>query len=197
MAGNILYQEDLDGFLRREFPTGAPAGASWAPWLAGLSPHEMPFSMSLASTLALACEETSSGCAFLERFSCYYCGHRTRIEQAARELRHVLDGLFALEQQPGLFASCMDSMGEEARSCLPKGLAPPDVASFLGRFLIGTGRHEITLANLPSAVRQLRESRDDATTAALRLPHFRRMLETLEQSAGRAAPVLARLRAAW
>ena len=197
LAGNVLYQEDLVGFFSREFLSGAQAFPGRAPWLAGLLPHEMPFSMSLAATLALACDETVSGCAFLERFSCFYCSHRTLLEQAARELRYVLDGLFALDQQPAMLAPCLDSMGELAGSCLPKGVAPADIGSFLGRFLIGAAGDGISLAGLPSVVHQLRESLAEETTPAPGLPHLRRMLTTLEHSAERAAPVLALLRAAW
>lgn len=197
LSGNVLYEEDLAGFFRREFLSGEQPLPGRAPWLAGLLPHEMPFSMGVAAALALACDETASGCAFLERFGCYYCTHRTLIEEAARELHHVLDGLFSLQQQPAMLTQCLDSMGEPAWSCLPKGVEPADVGSFLGRFLTGSGSEEVSLANLPSAVRQLRESPDEEVALALRLPHLRRMLETLEQSAERAAPVVARLREAW
>jgi hypothetical protein len=197
LAGNVLYEEDLDGFLKHEVPSGAPAGASQAGWLAGLSRFEMPFSMSLAATLALASDESVSGCFFLERFSCFYCNHRTHIELAARELRPVLERLFGLRQWPALFASCLDSMSELAHSSLPKGVTPPDVAAFLGRLLIGTGRDQITLADLPATVRELRQSPSEETLQFLRVPHLSRMLDTLEHFSGRAAPLLDRLRAAW
>jgi len=197
LAGNALYAEDLDGFLKHEFPSGVPAGASQAGWLAGLSRFEMPFSMSLAATLALECDESISGCSFLERFCCFYCNHRTHLESAARDLRHVLEGLGGLRQWPTLFTSCLDCMGERARSSLPNSVTPPDVAAFLGRLMLGTGRDRITLADLPATVRELRQSPSEETLQFLRVPHLSRMLDRLEHFAGSAAPLVDRLRAAW
>lgn len=197
LAGNILYEEDLAGFLQHEFPFSGTVSADPTPWFAGLSSHEVPFCMSLAAALAPASDDSISGCFFLERFGRFYCSHRTDVELAARELPLVLDGLSALQQAPGLFGMCMDSMGELARASLPRGVARCDVGSFLGKFLIGAGRDQITLAHLPSVVRGIRRSSTEEAERFLQIPHRRRMLETLERSAERVGPLLARLRAAW
>jgi hypothetical protein len=196
LAGNILYQEDLDGFLTHEFSSGERVSASQSHWLTGLTRFEVPFCLSLASTLALQCDENISGCSFLDRFGTFYYNHRTYIESAARELHFVLDGIFALRQWPALFKVCIDSMGEQAQSSLPHGVMPPDIGAFLGRLLTGTGSERITLAKLPAKVRDLRESSTEEAGSP-REPHLRRMLETLERFAERAVPVLDRLRTAW
>ncbi|HUI54281.1 MAG TPA: hypothetical protein VLY04_04880 [Bryobacteraceae bacterium] len=197
LAGNILYEEDLAGFLKREFPSGGPPEARKAPWFALLSRQEMPFCISLVATLVQTSEDNVPGCLFLERFSRFYSGHRSEVQLAARELRLVLDGLFALQQAPALFATCMDSMGPLARVSLPRGVALSDVGSFLGRLMIGAGRDQISLAELPSVVRGIRQSSAEEAQRFLQIPHRRRMLETLERSAESVAPLLDRLRAAW
>jgi len=46
----------------------------------GLSPYEMPFCMGLAGELPPAWPGFVSACAFLDRFSHFYRGNRTRIE---------------------------------------------------------------------------------------------------------------------
>ena len=197
LVGNVLYREDLDGFLRDEFPSGAPVHTSRARWLAGLSQYEMPFCMGLASSLALGCDESISGCFFLQRFAGFFCNHRTQIELLARDLRYVLDGLFTLQQHPALYAWCMDSMGERARSSLPTSVTPRDVGAFLGRLVIGTGSEQISLAELPHTLRAFRLSSTPESEELMKVPHLRRMLETLEYFAERAAPQIDRLRSLW
>lgn len=195
VVGSTLYRQDQADFLLAEFPAGgAPPGR--APWLQGLSPYEMPFYLGLAGELPLAWPGIASSCAFLDRFSHFYRGHRTRIEVAGRELRYVAEGLLALQHWPPLFAAVMDSMGEAARDSLPTGLAAADLGGFLGSVLTGTQQCRITLARVPECVRAICEPPAPAAEECLRIPHYRRMLERLERSAESTAPLIEQLRAA-
>ena len=195
VAGNTLYEQDQDGFLIHEFQSGEPVSVRRASWLLGLSRYEMPFCMSLAGTLALASGDSILACPFLERFSYFYRSHRPKLDVAARELRHVLEGLFALQRWPAMFTLLMDSMGPQARLSLPRGVAATDVASFLGRLLIGAGPDRVTVASLPSLVRSMRGAPSEQTEECLRIPQYRRMLENIELSAERVTPLLDNLRA--
>ena len=195
IVGDTLYQEDLEGFETAEFPAGG-APPRLPSWLAGLSPHDMPFCMGMAGELALVWPGIVSGCAFLERFSHFYRSHRTQIELAARELRHVAEGLLAIQHWPALFELVMDSMGAEASECLPKAIGSADLGAFLGRLLIGAQHRRITLARVPVCLRTIRQSPMPQAQECLRIPQYRRMLEKLERGAESAAPVMEHLCAA-
>jgi hypothetical protein len=194
VAGSTLYEQDQDGFLLEEFPGSGTAGTQQAPWLMGLSRFEMPLCMGLAGTLAPAWTDTTSACSYLDRFSHFYRNNRTHVELAARELRYVLEGLFALQHWPALFASLMDSMGDRARGSLPNGMAAMDVGAFLGRLLIGTGDSQVTLARLPQCLRAMREPLTAEAEECMGIPQYQRMIENLERSAERVSPVLQQLR---
>jgi hypothetical protein len=197
LAGSILYREDLDGFLAREFPSGLSVRPGRAGWFDGLSRFELPFCMSLAGTLALADGEAISGCAFWERFGSFYCSHRPDIQLAARDLRYVLDGLFALARFPELFTVCVNSIGERTRSSLPKGVMARDIAAFLGKLMSETGNDPLTLKDLPATVREIRQSPSEEAIEVRRVAHLRVALDKLERSAERAASVVERLQSQW
>lgn len=195
VVGDTLYRQDQADFLRAEFPAGG-VSPNRPSWLQGLSPWEMPFFMGLAGELLLAWPGSASASAFLDRFSHFYRSHRTRIEQAERELRYVAEGLLALQHWPALFAAVMDSMGELARASLPKGLAAADLGAFAGRLLIGAQHSRTTLARVPECVRAMCEPPTPAAEDCLRIPHYRRMLKNLERFTESAAPLMEQLRAA-
>ena len=194
VVGSTLYRQDQADFLVAEFPVGI-AASRCAPWFQGLSPYEMPFCMGLAMELPPAWPGIVSACGYLDRFSHFYCGHRTRIELAGRELRYVAEALLALQHWPALFAEVMDSMGELARGSLPKGLATSDLGAFLGRLLIGTPDSRLTLARVPECVRAMYEPATRLPEDCLRIPHHRRMLSTLVRFTESAAPLIEHLRA--
>jgi len=197
LVGNILYKEDMESFLSREFSSRPPSSFAKAPWLASVSEDDMPFCMSMASAMALAAEGSVSACAFLERCSCFYCAHRAHLEQVAGDMRHFLQALFILRRQPKLFKLCIDSMGKQAPSSVPNAITRPEVGSFLGRLLIGIGADQLDLANLASTVREMRQSPPEAAQEFLSVPHHQRTLDTLESFAERAVPQLQPLRQAW
>jgi hypothetical protein len=178
VAGTTLYQEDQESFLLSEFVGSGETIARQAPWLRGLSRYEIPFCMGLAGGLASAWPDTTSTCALLERFSNFYRNHRTQLESAARELRYILEGIFALQHWPALFEDLMQSIGPGARASLPRGLAEADVGTFLGRVLAD---RSIALRGLPLSV-------------SMEVPHYRRAIERLGTSAERVAPIVERLR---
>jgi len=194
VAGNTLYTEDQDGFLLREFPADGSVRARQATWLIGLTRYEIPFCMGVAGALAQTPADTVSTCPFLERFSYFYCAHRTRAEAAARELRHVLEGLFAFQRWPAIYRVLMDSMGDQADAVLPKGLSPIDIGFFLGR-LLAWGETQVSLTGLPAAVRSIREAEEEHAEC-LRMPQYRRLLDNLERSTERIAQQLEDLREA-
>ncbi len=195
-AGSILYEQDLDGFLASEYPPEVAAAARKVPWLAALSRYELPFSMRLAGRLVLVWGENLAVCAFLERFGFFYSGNRMHLEAATRELRLVLDGLLTLRSRPALSGPLAESLGEVAAAWLSQaGAAGEDVPAFLGR-LLAEPAGVCPLPRLPEALRALAASPREPVRECLRVPHYRRALETLERSAERAAPLLERLRAA-
>ena len=189
VAGNTLYTEDQDGFLLREFPADGSVSARQATWLIGLTRYEIPFCMGFAGALAQSPADTVSTCPFLERFSYFYCAHRTHAEAAARELRHVLESLFAFQRWPAIYRVLMDAMGDQASAVLPKGLSPIDIGFFLGRLLTGGAERQLTLAGLPAAVRTIRNSEEEHADC-LRMPQYRRLLDNLERSTERSAQQL-------
>ena len=190
LAGSVLYEEDLESFATREFPSGGDAASGR--WLEGLSRHEIAFFMGLAGTLIGFEDESAAGCSFFGRFSFYYGRHRTGIELAARELRYVLDGLFALMRFPGLFAACMGTMGPQAQASLPKGVSQRDIASFLGWLLAS---EQVAIGGLPATVRSFRQATEGEAAEVRKVPHLALAMEKLERAAARAAPVIDLLRA--
>ncbi len=197
LAGNVLYNEDVDTFLTDEYPAEASFKSGGTGWLRVMGRHEMPFCMSLASTLALGCDDSMSACFFLERFSAFYCGHRTHLEQVARDLPYVLDGLFALQRHAELFEECMNAMGPMTQRHMPKGVSQSDIGSFLGRTLLRKGPEQIVLKNLPSTVRNVRQSAMALSDPVLNGPHYKRVLDSLERYAERALPVIEKVRTDW
>jgi hypothetical protein len=194
-AGNAICEQDIDGFLREQDPVVESQGRQPL-WMRGLSRYDIPFCMSLAGGMAMAWGTNLAVCPFLDRFSVFYRSNRTHLELAARELRLVLEGLFAVQSWPALFGVLLDAMGEDAAFSLPRGATSTDIASFLGRLLVGTGPREVSVSNLPELLHTLLEMPTGPAEACLRIPHYRRILESLEHSSQRVSPVLAQLRAA-
>jgi len=195
VAGNTLFEQDREGFLLAEFPAGC-ASANRASWLRGLSLYETPFCLGLAGEVVQLWPGIASACGLLDRFGHFYRRHRTQIEQAARELRYVAEGLLALQRWPALFEQVMDAMGEQAQGSLPKGLAAADLGAFMGRLLIGAQGARITLNRIPECLRAMREVQAPQAEECLRVPHYRRLLEKLERAAESAAPLIEQLVAA-
>lgn len=196
VAGSVVCEQDLDGFLREQYSDALESQQRAPAWMLGLSRYEIPFCMTLAGRLAPAWGGNLAVCPFLDRFGFFYRANRTHLELAARELHHVLDGLFAVQSWPGLFGVLLDAMGEGAAQSLPRGIAATDIASFLGRLLVGNGPEEVSLARLPELLHTLQEMPTGPAEACRRIPHYRRILENLERSCQRVSPVLAQLRAA-
>ena len=193
VVGSTLCEEDVPGFLRAESLSTPSMDTRKPAWMVGLSRYEMPFSMSLAARLSAGWESHLPVCQYLNRFSWFYRNNRTRIELAARELRLVLEGLFAVQSWPSLFRLLLDVMGERAATILPRGTSDADVAFFLGGLLVGTGPTPVSLAGLPEMVHNLRELPTGPAEACLRIPHYHRILDNLERSAERATPVVDQL----
>jgi len=191
-SGSTLYEQDQDDFLADQF-AGGSTSTRQASWLRGLLRQDMPFCMGLAGAMAIAWTDASHVCSFFDRFGGYYRSRRPQLEQAARDLRYVVEALLALERWPRLVAPVVESMGEQAHRAIPRTSQPNDLGAFLGRLLTGGG---LTLDGVPRAIRALRDADSALAEEFRRTPHMRRMLDNLESHSQMAAEEIEQLRGA-
>jgi len=101
-----------------------------------------------------------------------------------------------MQHWPALFGAVVEFVGEPAQAALAKSGSPGGLGGFLGAVLIGSAGGGVPLYGLPGALRGMRDPVTPEVEACLRVPHYARMLDSLERAADRAAPIVEQLAAA-